>query len=985
MLYKALIFLFFLLVQITNLSAQHPFYHNYSSQHGLPSSEVYDVQQDAKGYLWFTTDHGLARFDGYQFQTFDMLDGMPENSAFYLKPDKQERIWFNTYTGKLGYIKNNKIFSYKHNAKLLQFYNENNIKYIIFQNYYPQEDGSILFNIFDEGFFKIDSSGFISQVSSAADAGKLKIEIIQNGKAIISLPPSRIIESVELSYGAETSFHDVTQFKLQRYSQNFYNAKHNNKGKTYLSVGRTIFLFDGHIMLKTLNLDHLIVRLGIDKEGNAWVGTISGGVYVFDSELNPIRRLLEGETVTGFFQDHEGGIWLSSLNNGIYYFPEITQRIYSKITGLPDETITGMVVDKYGTIWFASKNNTLGSITKDGAKLFSLNLPGEIFIQKLMPDFLSERILIATNQKLYYFDYKSGKTGSINSGKAIPDIFNMIGIKTMVQDINTGVIFNGHFSGISNLLPDGSSTLNTYYSNTFLKRVESIAIGKDASLWLGTSTGLYQFADQKFDYLGDRFSLLADRITALAFENDSLWIGSRGNGLLLLHNDSLIQITRNDGLVSNSINSILITAQAILVGSNNGFSVLKRKQDQKISILHNYTASSGLYGNEVTAIAQYENEIFVATTEGISVFDDLFKVKSIRMPVHITSVTIDNKKRDISKLTEIPFNEQNLAIDYFAISYAIQGRHTYRHRLNGLENEWIINQKTTAQYPYLPPGEYIFEVEVMNPDGSWNPAADKLSFLVMKPFWQQWWFLALAMLLSLLTIIIAFRFAYKIISKRKRLLSDLNQYRQEALSNQMNPHFIFNALNTVQRYILENDKLASSRYLTKFAKLMRTMLNNAQKQQISIFQEMEALNLYLDLEAARFKDRFDFSIYCDEMIDQEAVTIPVFLIQPLVENAIWHGLMNSPRHGILEIRFIRKEDDLLCEITDNGIGRELAAQLKSDSEKKSLGISIIQKRLSLMNLNNKHKTSLTYEDLKDSENNPAGTRAIICFPANFPK
>ncbi|MDO8896085.1 MAG: two-component regulator propeller domain-containing protein, partial [Bacteroidales bacterium] len=758
---KAFLFLLVLFLQLTIISAQQPFYRNYSSQHGLPSSEVYDVQQDAKGYLWFTTDHGLARFDGYQFRTFDMLDGMPENSAFYLKPDKQERIWFNTYTGKLGYIEKDKIFSYKYNEELLQFYAENNIKYVVFHNYYPQDDGSILFNIFDEGMFKIDTSGVISQVSTAADTGKLKIEIFQNGKVIIAMPPSKLIETIELSASTKTSFHDITQFKLQRYSQNFFNVKHNNKGKTYLSAGRTIFLFDGHILAKTLSLDHLILRLGIDKEDNVWIGTISGGAYVFNSEMKLVRRLLEGESVTGFLQDHEGGIWLTSLNKGIYYFPEINQRIYSKNTGLPDKAISSMAIDKNGTIWFTNKNNTLGRITQDELKLFTLNLPNEILIQRLLPDLLNERLLIATNQKLYYFDYTTRKTGTICSEKTVPDNFNMFGIKTMVQDVNTGEIFNGHFSGISNLLPDGTSTINSYYSNTFLNRVESIAIGKDASLWLGTSTGLYHFADQKFEYLGDHFPLLADRISALVFENDSLWIGTRGNGLLLLHNDNLIQITRNDGLVSNSINSILITAQTILAGSNNGFSVLKREQDQKkISILHNNTASSGLYGNEVTAIAQYENEIFVATTEGITIFDDLLKVKNIRMPVHITSVAIDNKKRSISKLTEIPFYEQNLAIEYFAISYAIQGRHTYRHRLAGLEDEWIINQKTTAQYPYLPPGEYIFEVEVMNPDGSWNPATDKLIFVVMKPFWRQWWFLAIASLLSLFLIIVVFRLAY---------------------------------------------------------------------------------------------------------------------------------------------------------------------------------------------------------------------------------
>jgi ligand-binding sensor domain-containing protein len=980
---KTLIFSIVLLLQFAFVSAQMPFYRNYNSLNGLPSSEVYDIFQDAKGYLWFSTDHGLARFDGYQFRAFDMMDGMPENTVFYFKSDKHGRIWFNTYTGMLGYIENDEIYSYRHNDKLLQFYTENEIRYVIFQDYYLQDNGSIHFNTFDKGTFSIDTSGVISQLTSHADADNLKIEIVENGQTIIKMPPSLIMNKIELSDGINTSVYDISSRNLKTYSQNFYNAKHIRKGKTYVSIGKTIFLFEGHTLIKELQLEHVIVRLKIDKEDNIWLATLSGGAYIFDSELKLKKRLFEGESITNFFQDHEGSLWLTSLNNGIYYIPDIELYTFSKKTGLPAENITDMFVDKNGTIWFANKSNNLGKITRDEVKLFPLSLPGEIFIQKLMPDLFNERLFIATNEGFYQFDYTTEKITIIDSQKHLPEIMKMKGVKSMVQDPVSGVIYRGHFSGISNLLPDGTSSIHTYTDNTFLKRVENLAIDKNASLWLGTSVGLYCFSEQKFSFFGVRFPLLNERITALAYENDSLWIGTRGKGLLLLHNDSLIQFTVKDGLVSNSISAILLTSGYILAGTNKGVSVMMKKRASDNFIVHNLVAGSGLTGNEVAAIAQLNNQIYVATPEGISIFDNIFEIRQINMPIHITTVTIENRNVDFSKPLEIPFNEKNLSVDYFAISYYIQGRHTYRHRLLGLEDEWIVNQKTTAQYPYLPPGNYSFEVQVLNPDGNWSPTTAAFDFTVLKPFWQKWWFLLTTFLIAFALITYAFRLAHRITNKRKQLLADLNKYRQEALSNQMNPHFLFNALNTVQRYILENDKMESSKYLNKFSNLMRTMLNNAQKQHISIKQEMEALSLYLELEAARFKDRFDFSIDYDKTFDVDDVKIPVFLIQPLVENAIWHGLMNSPRHGILKIAFTLQNDYLICEITDNGIGRTAAAKLKSDTTKKSLGVSIIQKRLSLMNINNRNKTSLSYKDITDNEGNIIGTQAIIRFPAYY--
>ena len=227
------------------------------------------------------------------------------------------------------------------------------------------------------------------------------------------------------------------------------------------------------------------------------------------------------------------------------------------------------------------------------------------------------------------------------------------------------------------------------------------------------------------------------------------------------------------------------------------------------------------------------------------------------------------------------------------------------------------------------------------------------------------------------------RWYYKKANRRKQLEAELNLFRQEALTNQMNPHFLFNTLNTVQRYILENDKVSSSKYLTKFSGLMRTILNNSQEHQISIENEINALELYLDLESARFKDTFSYTVHCSPEIDPKTTFIPVFLIQPLVENALRHGVRDINYHGTIAVDFLKESSNLIMRVTDNGIGREAAASNKSTQEKTSLGISIIQKRLSLISKNTKNKCELRYKDIKDQNGKAGGTVAEIVIANQF--
>jgi CheY-like chemotaxis protein len=209
----------------------------------------------------------------------------------------------------------------------------------------------------------------------------------------------------------------------------------------------------------------------------------------------------------------------------------------------------------------------------------------------------------------------------------------------------------------------------------------------------------------------------------------------------------------------------------------------------------------------------------------------------------------------------------------------------------------------------------------------------------------------------------------------KQKASDLEML---ALRAQMNPHFIFNCLSSINRFILKNESEAASDYLTKFSKLIRMVLNNSKNSSISLDEELEMLRHYLDLEKLRFQNSFEYKISYPDHIEIHSVYIPPLLLQPVAENAIWHGLMHKEGPGILEINFGLEDNYLNCYLIDNGVGRQKAESFKSKSveKQKSLGTQITAERIALNNKDN-NPSDFNIEDVVDPEGQPAGTRVTL--------
>lgn len=976
---KIVLLSIFYLALLNALQGQNHFFRKYDSRQGLPSSEVYHAVQDNDGYMWFSTDHGLVRYDGYQFRTFDVDDGLPENPVFTLYKDSKSRVWFVTLSGKLGYHEKGKIYHYRHNDRLSDYirFNTRN-KYAIYNDIVADSLDNLWLALRSEGLFRIDSQGNVTRLNPRQNHHSVVLLRGPDGRMLIDFAKTYPTRTVFIqSHQGHFDSIDVRGIFSIHGSGHFFNSVIALGDDIYFSEDNKVVHFRSGKLINQKKLSHPVTRMNSDRQGRIWMSTNGGGGRLFDKDLNEIDVFLDGEPLSSFFEDHEGGLWFTSMNSGLFYIPEKRNRVIVPPSMFRQEKIIDLKIDKQNRLWFSSFN-VFGYSSGNYNQLYKAGKLGDTVISCILPDPSGKYLWVGTNSGLLKFDEGSRKLVPL---MPLYEAYHAPwGVKSLFYDTIHDMLWAGSYAGFYGLSP--KTGLTQVNGNNELNRVEAITSAGDGKLFLGDQNGLH-FWDGSSLRPVRFFGLGQWRVTALKWRNDSLWIGTRERGLLLLTNDTLISFGRREGLLSSSVNFVELKGNLVIAGTNKGISVLGRTSNSEgFAIVQNITSGYGLLANEVTAMTATD-DIIIASSAGFISFLQVNPTLLMRisMPCHITSVSTENKIIDnyFYEPVVLRHNENNISFSYFAISFFIQGRHTYRHRLLGLESDWVVNQQTTASYPYLPPGNYTFEVQVQNPDGSWSATAESVEVRVLRPLWMKWWVIAIMVIVAIALLLALFYAVSRYFTRQRNVVNDMRRYQQEALALQMNPHFLFNALNTVQRYILENDKMASSRYLTRFAGLMRAMLENAQKPDTSLSEEIHLLRQYIELESARMPQKFTYEIQCDELIDQENTLIPVFLIQPLVENAIQHGLKAFSGEGNIQLRLNKEDQSLIVVVEDNGIGREAALKQRTN-KKNSLGLSIIQKRILLINKSRQTNISLEISDLYTTSGEAAGTKAILRFP-----
>jgi len=472
--------------------------------------------------------------------------------------------------------------------------------------------------------------------------------------------------------------------------------------------------------------------------------------------------------------------------------------------------------------------------------------------------------------------------------------------------------------------------------------------------------------------------------------HNTVWAGT-SNGVIKIINDTIIEpaFKEVNELSRGRVYGVVEDLNGDLwVGTNKG--LWRYSEDPSKPRFSQFEVEDGLPSNQ---FAQYnssllasDGSVWMGTNKGVVHFDP----NEIKIPynppnVYLSKLIINDTEeyKGIGEEREIalPYNQNTLTFEALAISFLKPEKSKIHYRLKGYDKEYLqIKPEQRIRYTKLPHGNYALEIQAENAYGQ-RSNTHSLSIKINPPFWKTWWFMSLCLVLASILAYAFYRFRLKQLLKeeeQKTILAKLEtqvlEVEMKALKAQMNPHFLFNAMNSIKGIMLDKDEEKASEYLTKFSLLLRSILEHSEKQVIPLIKELEALDLYIAIESLRFEKNFHYKISIDKNVDTGFSEIPPLILQPFVENAIWHGLLPKEKGELLlNIRIKRDEDFLIIEIEDNGVGRNYATKKTTSQKHKSFGIDITKRRAELLNSENKIKII----DLISPEGQPLGTNVIL--------
>ncbi len=950
-----------------SLQAQSPAFWQLTDEDGLPSMTIYTIKQDQQGYIWMGTSNGICRFDGKKIETYFSPE-LKDNEILAIDIDENtDVVWFSNLSGQLFYMKENlplltSSTLLKENQKLFDFKLSDNMIWIVFQENNIGENSVWKFGkIPFDANFKLGSIEII-KTSESAISSILKIE------DQISIGTKTYFYS--LKNGVESTIEVDAEIKNWIFKHGDYIYCHNWYDK--------IFAFDQTTGITKLNNQNANKKLPINLlysiRSQLWAASRDGIIIEPFDDLNREIHFPEINFNVAF-EDSEHNIWLGTLGKGVMVIPEFNLKNFENASTQIDQQVYTLYKDQKENLLLSGMDKGVLGIIDNKFSNRTIDLQQRDytrFITKITSDF----IFFGTDRAVLILD----KNYKIHQER--PD-----GLKTIFQHSN-GSIFLG--------TPKRTALTSDRYLNPRIKRKKNktllpkrtYALAEDETghLWIGTTTGIYFYKDSTTGPLVVDGKPLAINISDMKFSTDgSMWVATLGNGLYQFQNRKLINTyTKEEGLSSNACKKINLNNNKVWIATNSGVNILDIAT-QEFSYINK---TDGLPTNEINDIAFYNDHTWLATTKGLSYFPDSTNFKNTIAPsIQITSIKIWDRDTIISDSLILDHTQNNLQIEFAGISFRSKGNNTYLYRLSGIDRDWVKTESRIIRYPKIEPGNYHFEVKAVNEDGIESKVSATFYLKIKPAWWQTVWAKILGLALGLGILFSVFYLRIKRIKQQQKQQQEfdnkISELKHLALQTQMNPHFIFNALNAIQNFLSSNDQEQAMLYLAKFARLIRSIFELSKNKIIPIEKEIDFLQNYLSLEKLRFKDKVIIQFDVSENLKKNAFDykVPPLLIQPLIENAFKHGLFHKETTGHLIINTYLEKEHLICEISDDGIGRDKAYQLSKwkNQNYKSSGIQTTKARLQIINTDSSFPEEKFLEiiDLKTPQNSPNGTEVII--------
>ncbi|WP_188928531.1 sensor histidine kinase [Puia dinghuensis] len=939
-------------------------YTHYNVPDGLAGSTVYCITQDRDGFIWLGTETGVSRFDGTHFRNFTTADGLPDIEVLQMYGDSRGRVWMAPFRKSVCFYYKGMIHDQKNDPVLRQLHLGETV-----DNFAEDAAGDILIQQ-RTSLYVIDNQGRAVRYDSI------------NGRPIrdcIAACRSRSghfnIEMAGQVYELTVNrFRPVSSMAIQKDYASPNMVAMNRDWVLWISPRYECVIHsfrDGREMNRTWArpyFQHIAFSLVGDSLlfTNEATGALEYNLYTGES-----KRLLPGQPVSRAFRDESGNLWFSTMGQGIF-------RLNSNIRMIPIHTgrtnnPSIHAISLFGDdLLIGDDHNSLLSVNVRNLKVEDRSPRPNFKNRILFIDTVAERWLIGSDFGVSLISRKATNLNAAIGG----------GFKSICKKANGDLLVG--FSWGAALLDGRSLRL---IDTLWRERTTAVFARRDTA-YIGTLNGLYRVdPDCSVKYLGEKTRFLQQRIAAMAADSTGmLWIASYDGGIIGYRKDSVIvTLTRQQGLTSNICRNLFLRGNRLWVGTDKGLNVIRL--DKPGYPITQYTSKDGLPSDIINVVYADSSMVYVGTPAGLCFFDASKPNVSEDCRLRLLSVLNENRNKiDDTASLSIPYKDKFLRLEFAGISYRSVGDITYHYRMLGLDSIWRETKETFLEYPTLPSGNYVFQLSAVNKFGISSPLLT-LPFDVATPFWLTTWFrlLCLAVFLLLVWLLVSWRI--RTIRRRQdekmQLTARIVDAERVALQAQMNPHFLFNCLNSIQHYVFSQDIYAANKYIAGFARLVRSTLQHSTDSFILLSDEISYLNTYLSLEKLRFKEKMDYLIEVDPDIDKDDYVLPPMLIQPFVENSMRHGLRHkTDGQGLIRLRFKKADAGLVVIVEDNGIGRQKAATFKTPQhiEYQSKGMSLTGDRISMLNTKYNNNIRLSVTDLKDAGGEAAGTQVVLEFP-----
>lgn len=941
-------------------------YTHYDIGQGLPGSRVYCITQDGKGFLWMGTESGVCRFDGRHFSNFTTKDGLPDLEVLQIFADSKGRIWMAPFRKSVCYYSDGTIHTEQNDPLLAKIHLNHNIESFAEDaagNILMQERDALHLLLSDGSLLRYDSLDrapirMCLKVSASASGHFLA----QVGERIIEFSEKGVLRSAHLPFTFDNP-NDIAlspDYAVYKKATGCTEVR-SLAADSVIATLRYDSLHDTHIT-SSIIADSLIYS-------NETVGSQEYNIHT-----GKTRRFLPGFMVTRAFRDMAGNTWFTTMGTGLF---RLNSSDIQSVRFVPDRggkasiTSIGRVGNE---LWIGDDNH----------EVYLMSLPDHV-LRGQHPFFYNtaHRVwfvgMLGKNRIIAGSDY--GLTEGTSGWKFVREIPRSI--KSVVRIDERRLLLGGAWGAAIFDMGDFQ-----FRDMLWRERCTTVFYHSD-TIYIGTLGGLYRSAGGRPPvFLGEKVPFLRRRISSITEAADgTLWIASYDDaGIIGFKNDRQVStLGQEQGLTSDICRALLADGSTLWVGTDRGLN--RVDPDRSGYRITAYTSEDGLSSDQINVLFADGPTIYAGTSEGLSFFDAGKKAVNEGCKLYLLSLVNSGRERiaDTAGL-DLPYTDRRVRFEFAGLSYRSAGEITYRYRMAGLDPVWRDTRQDVVEYPDLPSGEYEWQLMAVNKFGSQSRLIT-VPVRVATPFWKRSWVIVSVWMLSLLSIWLVVSWRVRWIRRQQRqkelLQQRMNELENTALKSQMNPHFIFNCLNSIQQSIFTGDVAGANRYIAGLAGLIRTTLNNSARAFVTVGEEVEYLSSYLELEKMRFKDKIDYEVIVDDSLDPASALIPPMLIQPYVENGLRHGLQfKSEGGGRLRIFLQKAADGLVVMVEDNGIGRRKAEgkREKDWRDRYPHAMSLTEDRIAILNKLYGDSAQVEVTDLRDEAGGAAGTRVLIRLP-----